>query len=95
MSPMNRLMLEKKLIMEIELNEQCSLGKFIKKDCHKKSYTSKIGFTKLDKLSDIEKELYCWRSGIKIDEFHSLCYHHAKLFSTKYENTAKQHAQIL
>ena len=56
---MNRLMLEKKLIMEIELNEQCSLGKFIKKDCHKKSYTSKIGFTKLAKLSDIEKELYC------------------------------------
>ena len=71
--------------MEKDKHKPCSVGIYTKKDCHKTSYTSNVGFVIFEELSDDDKELYCWRSGIKIDDFHTICYHHEKLLTTKYE----------
>jgi hypothetical protein len=57
--------------------EQCSIGLFIKSDCHSTTYTKKKDILIVSRLSDRQKELLFWRIlGLTLTADSTICFHH-------------------
>jgi hypothetical protein len=64
----------------------CSVGLHLGETCHKLSYTKQIGQRVSSELSDVEKDLIMWRTGLPEPgpEGFTICYHHEKTVVVKY-----------
>ena len=64
----------------------CSVGLHLGETCHKLSYTKQIGQRVSSELSDVEKDLIMWRTGLPEPgpEGFTICYHHEKNVVVKY-----------
>ena len=64
----------------------CSIGDMEQSTlCHKTTYTN--GHTSLlsiAELSEKEIQLIVWRTGIKVDQFNTICLHHKMIYINKF-----------
>lgn len=72
--------------MESSSLSQCNLGSKLEDECHKITYSRKQGFLKYSSFSDNEKALIHWRSGVLLHEDDNVCFHHEKVFLSRYES---------
>ena len=70
--------------MDIVEIEDCSIGLKLNKECHAQTYVQKKSLNKVSNLSDVDKELIAWRSGIELDNSFTICRHHEIFLLKKY-----------
>jgi hypothetical protein len=65
----------------------CSIGNLLgsTEDCHKTTYSRKVGKNKLAALSADDVELILRRSGLKAENDGDICFHHEMIYLRKYE----------
>lgn len=77
--------------MEADLSEQfppCTVGNILGTECHRNTYCRQVGLHNLSDITDIN--LLKERSGINfLDNNGTLCYHHEKVFISRYEQLQK------
>lgn len=69
------------------MNERipCSIGKLTNTTCHKTTYIAQSGLLNGDKLSAIDKEIFCFRVGITDPEsIKTVCLHHEYYYMVKF-----------
>ena len=59
--------------------------------CHLQAYSRKVGFLLFSIISENDRRLVLWRTGISVEPSTSdtLCFHHEKLFLSRYESLQK------
>ena len=63
----------------------CSIGKFESSECHELVHThGKVGLLPFVDLSKEECELIVWRTGIRVKNLKTICFHHRKLYLEKF-----------
>ena len=78
--------------LEAECNDQpCSIGSFIEDTCHLKRYCRRTGLLQISELSDRDKQLLQWRSGVSLDivQNGTLCFHHERVLLSQFESTQR------
>ena len=90
-----------------DFGEQCFIGNLLlsvnlkNASCHKSWYKKNRGYLKISSLSNNDRELLMWRSGVRKiianapdsvnENYHnSVCYHHHSMFLTCYEAKQKK-----
>ena len=61
--------------------EQCNFGVFLKEECHKTHFTSKVGLKGLNEVDAELRQVLYWRSGMGVnlvdeDMQLNICLHH-------------------
>lgn len=76
--------------MEIEASGSgCSIGIALEEECHKKIYCRNVGTLAASDLSQDDKKLLEWRSGVLLRDDSTVCFHHEKMYISRYEYTQK------
>lgn len=91
---MNKLISKKTELVNMALPsasslDACSIGLFLNQDCHKFHYCRKAGLLKVTDFSEEDKELMQWRCGYQFHNDDKVCFHHEKLYLTRYESLQK------
>lgn len=70
---------------------QCSVGAALADACHSLNFCRKTGLRKICTLSDSDRHLLEWRSGVSstLTVDGTLCFHHEKVFLSRYESLQK------
>lgn len=63
---------------------QCDLGTKLGDECHNTRMARKTGFFRVDTLSNEDQELLAWRSGVMLEEIEQICFHHEKMFLSRF-----------
>ncbi|XP_033095661.1 uncharacterized protein LOC117100179 [Anneissia japonica] len=74
---------------------KCSIGLNLNDSCHKKNFVRRdAGFFAVNQISDEDKKLLEWRSGLTLADDYSICFHHHKVYLDRYESlqTAGMHS---
>jgi len=70
--------------------EQCSIGLGLNDYCHKKNFNRRdAGFFAANELSQEDRKLLEWRSGLTIGDESSICFYHHKEYLDRYESLQK------
>lgn len=70
--------------------EQCSIGSSLNDSCHKKNLSRGVaGFFSANELSQEDRKLLGWRSGLTIADESTICFHHHKVYLDRYESLQK------
>lgn len=66
----------------------CTIGLQLNDACNMQTYCRKPGLYKLSDLTDESRNLLFWRSGVTIENLgeSTICYHHEKIFISRYES---------
>ncbi|XP_063604198.1 ARL14 effector protein-like [Penaeus indicus] len=67
----------------MEKMQQCSVGLERDDECHKKSFTSRVGLMNAAELDDEEKELIALRAEMK-NSIDTACFHHKQFYLVKF-----------
>ena len=70
-------------------SESCSIGLDLKDDCHKTAYSKTTGLILETELSQENKRMLEWRSGLTLSDESTICVHHEQLFLTLLESLQK------
>ena len=65
---------------------KCAVGQKLNSGCHETTYTGKVGFLQFSQLGKEEKSLLQWRCEASFKEMDTLCFHHEKIFLSRYES---------
>jgi hypothetical protein len=75
--------------------ERCSIGLYIKSDCHSTTYTKKKDILSVSILSDRQKELLLWRiQDLTLTADSTICFHH-HFYYTQYLRISSRSVVIL
>jgi hypothetical protein len=69
--------------------KNCKIGHCKNEHCHKLTYCRKIGLISISELKQKDRELLQWRCEISLDDQDQVCFHHEKLYLSRYENLQK------
>ena len=69
--------------------ERCSIGLDLNDDCHKTAYSRTTGLILATELSQENKRMLEWRSGLTLSDESTICVHHEKVFLSRYESLQK------
>ena len=74
---------------------KCSYGLLLEQECHKLSYTRKIGLKKLADIANDTCQVLLWRAGLlhtikDVTRDGTICLHHEFLFGSKFERKEKK-----
>jgi len=67
----------------MEKMQKCYVGFETDDECHKKSFTSRIGLINAAELDDEEKELIALRAELKTS-IETVCFHHKQFYLVKF-----------
>lgn len=67
----------------------CKIGQSKNEHCHKLSYCRKTGFINISELKQTDRELLQWRCEISLADKDQVCFHHEKVYLSRYENLQK------
>ena len=67
----------------------CSVGSELDEDCHKTTLIRKAGFLAVSDLTEEEKKLLKWRTGVPFSEERTICFHHEKFYISRYASQQK------
>lgn len=67
-------------------SSKCCIGNYLKEDCHSTNFSRTKGVLSLEDLSNDSVKLLEVRTGYKCKEGDSLCYHHEKVFLSRYQS---------
>lgn len=71
----------------IQKLQECSLGVYLKEECHKVSLCRLKGFIVFKDLAEDQRELLIWRSGVQnLSKEDKICFYHEKFFLARYES---------
>lgn len=62
----------------------CTIGSGLKEECHKKNYCNTTGLLAVASLSEENRVLLKFRSGIEMNEEDCVCLHHEKCYLSHY-----------
>ena len=70
------------------MEENCDIGKYLNKPCHKDYFTRGVGIEKIVNFSEETQEILLWRAGLihtnKKEEL-TVCLHHKYYFGEVFE----------
>ena len=69
--------------------QDCSVGYQIHDQCHKVCYSRCKGLVEFQSLSNDDRELLVWRSGVNLSPKDTICFHHEKVFLSRFEYLQK------
>ena len=69
--------------------ERCSIGLDLNDDCHKTAYSRNTGLILATELSQENKRMLEWRSGLTLSDKSTICVHHEELFLSRFESLQK------
>ena len=71
--------------------EACFIGRHLSDTCHLQTYSRKVGFLLFSIISENDRRLVLWRTGISVEPSTSdtLCFHHENLFLSRCESLQK------
>ena len=76
-------------VCKSKMEAKCSFGLLREQECHKLSYTRRVGLKKLTDIANDTREVILWRAGLleNFDFTHdgTICFHHECLFGSKFE----------
>lgn len=67
----------------------CKIGLHLNDECHKLTYCRRSGFVSCSELSQGDKDLLQWRSGVHLTSQDQICMHHEKLYLSRFETLQK------
>lgn len=72
------------------MNTPCSVGLTLKTECHKQSYSKRIGLKNLESFDWKEREVILWRSGLSIVNVNAtICHHHEHTVLHRFKSLQK------
>ena len=67
-------------------SKKCSIGISLDLDCNKTIFSRAVGIKFAKDVSSEERKLIVWRSKISLEDNSSVCFHHEKIYLTRYES---------
>ena len=73
----------------IVMSDHCSISSQLDSECNKLTNCQTTGWIQTSESDEVHKNLISWRSNVTLNETDSICYHHEKMFLTRYEGLQK------
>ena len=70
-------------------SDKCRIGISLDEECHKHSYCRKSGLIAMSDLKLVDRRLLSWRCGVIFGEEDKICFHHEKVYLTRFESLQK------
>lgn len=70
-------------------DRSCFIGIQLDEECHKTTYCRTSGFKSLSDLESSDRHLLEWRTGIVSANTDRVCFHHEKVYLSRYESLQK------
>ena len=71
------------------MSDCCSTGSQLDSECNKLTYCRTTGCIQVSEFDEEDKHLISWRSNVTLNETDNICYHHKRIFLTRYESLQK------
>ena len=75
-------------------SDKCRIGIFLDEECHKHTYCRKSGLIALSDLKPVDRWLLSWCCGVIFGEEDNICFHHEKVYLTRFEKSVLIHLFI-
>lgn len=69
--------------------DTCTIGKILNEECHKLIYCRKAGLLNIDEFPVHDKKLLQWRCHYQFEGDNNICFHHEKMYLSRYESLQK------